>query len=258
MSESNDMNGPSESSPDPSPARSADAFDEDVMVVTTVRERVTLARDDVLPFGRTADLVLDPDNPRLHRIAGRFVHVPGVGWTLENRCRAAAMVVTDHASASFARVVPGGTMPLPFAEAAVTFCVGGVDYRLDVHRPDAPARRDVTMPETVPGEITRTFACPPLNADQAALLRLLVAPRLRGPITAADLPSNRVLAERLGWSQTKLNRKLDRLCEKFDRAGHAGLVPNEEGMARERRLRLVDCIVENGWLDALVTTATEG
>ena len=113
-----------------------------------------------------------------------------------------------------------------------------------------PARAEA-MPATMPGEITRTFACPPLNAEQAALLRLLVAPRLDGPITAADLPSNRTLAERLGWSPTKLNRKLDRLCEKFDRAGLVGLVPSEDGAASERRLRLVDSIVENGWLDAL-------
>lgn len=226
----------------------------------------------VLGFGRDAELVLDRDNAALHRLAGRFVWQPLVGWTLENRCTAVAMVLTDHDSASYARVVPGGTMPLPFADTSIAFRLAGIDYRLDTHRPALAAltrqaryghtsdasRLEHREPENSGPVLPALFApterasrCPPLNAEQAALLRQLVAPRLFGPISASALPSNHDLADRLGWSLPKLNRKLDHLCGKFARFGVDGLVGDRGRCASERRLRLVDAIVENRWLDAL-------
>ena len=39
----------------------------------------------------------------------------------------------------------------------------------------------------------------------------------------ADLPTNRHVADRLGWTITKFNRKLDTLCVKFEKLGVAGL-----------------------------------
>ncbi len=55
-----------------------------------------------------------------------------------------------------------------------------------------------------------------------------------------SLPANRVVAETLGWSVTKLNRKLDYLCLRLDRAGVAGLVGDAGRLASDRRERLLN------------------
>ncbi len=214
-----------------------------------------------IDFGRAASLVVDACNPHLHRVAGRFVHREGRGWILENRCRTATMVVVDDDSGSYARLAPGRVMPLPFVESTIAFDAGRRRYRLAVRC--NPWHEDIADEHAAAALRSRAtlphVACPPLNDEQVALLRLLIEPRLCGPVSPAELPSNRDLAARLAWSLPKLNRKLDRLCAKFARAGIDGLVPDGTSRgASERRLHLVDAMVENAWLDALAQNERDG
>ena len=87
------------------------------------------------------------------------------------------------------------------------------------------------------------------NDEQYALLERLAALRAGGPITVNDLPSNRELARDLGWTVSKLTRKLDNLCLKLDRAGVTGLVGDSAETAKIRRLRLADVALEHGLVD---------
>ncbi len=88
-----------------------------------------------------------------------------------------------------------------------------------------------------------------MDAGPQVLLRALTAQRFVGPVTAEDLPSNRQLANELGWSLPKFNRKLDHLCKKFARAGVQGVVGSAFGSATQRRVILANFVVENRLLD---------
>ena len=52
------------------------------------------------------------------------------------------------------------------------------------------------------------------------------------------------MADRLGWTITKFNRKLDHLCAKLAREGVRGLRGGPDGLALDRRLALVDHAVD--------------
>ena len=73
---------------------------------------------------------------------------------------------------------------------------------------------------------------------------------LRDPHAGADLPTNRAVARRLGWSITKFNRKLDNLCNRFATLGVGGLRGSIDHLATDRRRRLVDHAVESGLVSA--------
>ena len=210
-----------------------------------------LARGTSATFGRGADIVIGGDDPPLPRLLGR-VRQHGDYWWLENVGRALVITVTDLESASYARLAPGRAMPLPFAHAALAFSTARRDYRIELHQVCSGAAEAVpAVPQSDPLTRPEDF-----NEEQRALLLALAEPRLGGPITPINLPSNRTLAERLGWSHAKLVRKLDHLCRKLDRAGVAGLVRSARGSAAERRLRLADFVVESGLARALHRAAT--
>ena len=196
-------------------------------------------------FGRAADLVIDPSNRLLHRVLGRF-YVQDRQWWLANEGRSTPLVITDEDSASYTRVVASTSTPVPFQRCAVSFSVGRANYRIGVENAGLEA--------SVPGgalainlaEPTLTTGALVFNQEQFALLEALAQPRLDGPITAADLPSNRALAADLGWTITKFNRKLDNLCTKLTKAGVVGLQGSVAEVAHDRRLVLANFVVEHG------------
>ena len=55
----------------------------------------------------------------------------------------------------------------------------------------------------------------------------------------------------LGWALTRFTRKLDNVCDKFDRIGVDGLRGGSDGYAVNRRVRLVEYAVTS----LLVTAA---
>ena len=57
------------------------------------------------------------------------------------------------------------------------------------------------------------------------------------------LPSSAEAAERLGWTITKFNRKLDNVCQKLQRLGVRGLHGGPDRLASNRRTRLIEYAV---------------
>ncbi len=126
-------------------------------------------------------------------------------------------------------------------------------HRLRGDRPGArPRRRRTTTPRTTRWRPT-TPSCDTialgdlmLTDEQRLLLLALAEGTLRDPHSNDELPTNRAVARRLGWSITKFNRKLDNLCNRFSKLGVGGLRGSIDQLATDRRRRLVEHAVESG------------
>ena len=86
----------------------------------------------------------------------------------------------------------------------------------------------------------------PLVGEQRQLAVALAETKLREPHKPLVLPTNKAVAHRFGWSMTTFNRKLDRMCKKYARAGVSGLVGGPGGLASDRRTRLVEHLLSSG------------
>jgi hypothetical protein len=221
----------------------------DLVVEFAGDERV-LSPGDELTFGRSADLVVD-DNRYLHRLIGRFMWSNGMWW-LANTGSSIALRLADANGPSYARVAPGATVPLSFETGILTFEAGGRPYELRIELlVDSPFFAvDVTPgafdPEaSVDLEATTTTGSLPLNDEQRLLLIALCEPFLDDS-GSNELPTNRQIAARLGWTITKYNRKLDWLCQKYASAGVSGLRGSSDLLARDRRVRLVEHALDTG------------
>jgi hypothetical protein len=65
-----------------------------------------------------------------------------------------------------------------------------------------------------------TIGAVPLTPSQKVIIVALAEPVLRRDGTGmSELPSSAAAAQRLGWSLTRFNRKLDNVCDKLDRQG---------------------------------------
>ena len=95
--------------------------------------------------------------------------------------------------------------------------------------------------------------------DQKLLILALAEDVLTRGHRGGRIPANADAANRLGWTQTKFNRKLDNVCEKLARMGVRGLVSEGGRAASSRRVRLVEYVLASrlvttddlAWLDAL-------
>lgn len=205
---------------------------------------------DRLPFtiGRDADLVVD-DNRHLHR---RFLAIDRRDdlFVLVNLGAQLSATVSDRERRVESQLGPGGVLPLVFGVNVVRFAAGPTTYELTIHLPAAalaPVR-----PTVGDADADATVRRVVLTPDQLAVLVVLAEPALRGgKWAAAALPSNRAAAERLGWTLTKYNRKLDNLCSKLEARGVRGLHGASDRLANNRRARLVEYAVSAG----LVTRA---
>lgn len=206
-------------------------------------EERALGADDVMSFGRDADLCVD-DNPYLHRVLGRFVARDGVWW-LEHRGSRTPIVVRDAHGPSSAHLAPGTSLALTHGEFVVAFSAGPTHYELLGALEEHEWAIDLLGVEGLAGTRTLEWGRVELNEDQRLLLVAMCARRLADPAaTDAPLPSNRQGAARLGWSLPKFNRKLDHLCEKLHRAGVAGVHGVAGLSAVDRRRRVVDHALE--------------
>ena len=202
-----------------------------------------LEHDESLTFGRDADLEIDT-NPYLHRRVGVFRQRNG-DWWVSNTGTAIALEVCDDASPSRLTVAPGTSTPVPFRESVVRFQAGPSVYELNLAMPDSPSFEDLDEPIDGPPTIRSTEV--PLNDEQRLLLVTLAELRLRDRgAPSSAIPPNRVVSQRLGWSTTKFNRKLDNLCGKFHRLGVAGLKGDSGALASNRRERLVNHVLTTG------------
>jgi hypothetical protein len=215
-------------------------------------EVTSLETSDELTFGRAGDVRID-DNPHLHRVLGRL-WARGDQWWLTNEGRAISMQIADADSRSNVVLAPGAEIALSFPNSIVRFRAGLTDYELALRVPDREDEEELDDDGDAlwDDEFTDTIALGdvPLTDEQRLLLLALAEPTLRDPHTKEELPANRAVARRLGWSITKFNRKLDNLCNRFAKLGVGGLRGSIDQLATDRRKRLVEHAVESGLVSA--------
>ena len=220
------------------------------LYVDFIGEVTSVAPGEELTFGRQADLHID-DNRHLHRVLGRFWS-RGDAWWLTNEGRAITIQIADADSRSAVQLAPGSEIALSFPNSILRFRAGVTDYEVVVRVPDRGAS-DADDDEDDPldaddDEAGETIALGDimLTDEQRLLLLALAEGTLRDPHSSDELPTNRAVARRLGWSITKFNRKLDNLCNRFTKLGVGGLRGSIDQLATDRRRRLVDHAIESG------------
>ena len=201
------------------------------MTIDFVGENHEVAPTRLFTFGRHGDLPLDTSLD-LPSVVGVFAHENGIWW-LRNRTSSVDIHLFDADTRSALLIAAGSAAPIPYRRSTVRVVIGPSTYELtlgccDHDRPVAAAK---------------TTGDPSLNLEQRQLLTALAEGSLRG-VDPHELPSNADVAVRLGWRITKLNRKLDHLCIKFDKLGVVGLRGSARRLATERRRLLVEhCLV---------------
>lgn len=202
-------------------------------------ETFVVPPDGTMSIGREGDLAID-DNPYLHR---RFLELgfhDRLLW-LSNVGSATTATLSDADGLAQSWLSPGARLPLVFPRTVVWFTAGPTTYEIEIVLDAAP----FLMPagpggrggETTVGRITFT-------PDQRLLVLALAEDILRrGNRGAGAIPHSTTAADRLGWTTTKFNRKLDNVCEKLSRVGVRGLVGDGHRAASNRRAALVEYVL---------------
>ena len=199
---------------------------------------VKLGREFVI--GREADLSID-DNRFLHRRFLVLQEQSGM-WLLSNVGSQLTATISDDSGQLEAFLAPGGSLPIVFPITHVSFTAGPTTYSITLTNTE-PA---FTAPPPLisGGGGDTTIGAVPLTTSQRQLILALAEPRLLGDgRTSAVLPSSSAAAQRLGWTITKFNRKLDNVCQKLQQLGVRGLHGDAETLASTRRARLVEYAV---------------
>lgn len=188
-------------------------------------------------IGREGDLVLDPDNPFLHR-AFLVVYYQSDLWWLENVGSQLSATVADGSGTFQAWLAPGARLPLVFPSTVIWFTAGPTTYEFDIQVSAVPFER-MPITESADGQVT--LGPVSLTAEQKLLLVALCEDLLsRRKVGAGAVPQSALVAKRLSWPVTKFNRKLDLICEKFTEAGIHGLRGGVAGAASSRKARLIE------------------
>jgi hypothetical protein len=219
------------------------------LYVDFIGEVTTVEPGDELTFGRQADLHVD-DNRHLHRVLGRFWS-RGDSWWLTNEGRSITIQIADADSRSNVQLAPGSEIALSFPNSVLRFRAGITEYEIAVHVPDRGADEGDDEDDPLDADAedegdTIALGDIMLTPEQRLLLLALGESTLRDPHSSDELPTNRAVARRLGWSITKFNRKLDNLCDRFTKLGVGGLRGSVDQLATDRRRRLVEHAVESG------------
>jgi hypothetical protein len=204
-------------------------------------ETYQVNQGETISFGRFADICID-DNAFLHRKLGVFSSIRDEWW-IENVGSEIPLHIFDRSSASHVVVAPGSRSPLSYGSAIVRFSAASLQYELEIEQP---------IPESVPvsafdgseGDSTVRVSGIRLNTEQRLLLAAIAMPWLRSGSTDGPLPSNSDTYQRLGWTRTKYNRKLDYLCERFEKEGWRGMRGERDGLALYRRQNLVKAAID--------------
>ena len=191
---------------------------------------------ETFSIGREGDLVID-DNPYLHRQFLTLADHGDLFW-LANAGSKLSATVSAVGGAMEAWLAPGAHFPLVVPATSVRFTAGTVMYELTLHLSDPPFSPAVGGLET---HGATTMGIVRMTPDQHLLVVALSEHALRGDQGSnVALPPSAKVAERLGWSLTRYNRKLDNVCEKLSRAGVRGLRGSASDLASSRRSRLVE------------------
>ena len=208
----------------------------DTLRVEFAGEEFSIPPDTVFTVGREGDLAID-DNLFLHRNFLTIQNVEGL-WLLSNVGSRLSATVTDTGGRVQAWLAPGARLPLVFAATSVIFSAGPTTYELTIHAAE-PTFRDTQQPPDDDG--LSTIGDVPLTHSQRVMILALAEPVLRREGTGmSELPTSAQAADRLGWTLTRFNRKLDNVCDKLDRIGVPGMRGGVRSYATNRRVRLVE------------------
>lgn len=208
----------------------------DELTVEFAGEAFTVQPGSVFTVGREGDLAID-DNLFLHRHFLTIENIEGL-WLLSNVGTRLSATVTDTGGRVQAWLAPGARLPLVFAATAVIFSAGPTTYELTIHVSEPAFRETQSFGE---GDGLSTIGDVPLTHSQRVMILALAEPVLRREGTGmSELPTSAQAAERLGWTLTRFNRKLDNVCDKLDRIGVPGLRGGVRSYATNRRVRLVE------------------
>lgn len=198
-----------------------------------------VSKDRPFAIGRDADLVVDDDNPFLHRRLLQVGWSEGF-WLLANIGARLPVTVTDGDGRMQSWLAPGARLPLVFGRTTVVFTAGPTTYELALHT----AEPVFTEVHPASPEGTTTIGALVLTESQRLLILSLAEPLLlREGSGRGEIPTNAKAAQRLGWVLTRFNRKLDNVCDKLDRIGVKGMRGGPGSHATNRRARLVEYAV---------------
>jgi hypothetical protein len=192
--------------------------------------------DEPCTVGREGTVAID-DNPFLHRHFLRLSRSEGLWWLVNVGTRLTA-TVTDGGGRLQAWLAPGARLPVVFHATSVIFTAGPTTYELTLYV-DAPKFQELGPTSADAGTVT--VGAVRLTPSQRLLLLVLTEPMLRREGAGmSEIPTSAKAAERLGWTVTRFNRKLDNVCEKLARVGVHGLRGGRGEYATNRRVRLVE------------------
>ena len=193
----------------------------------------------LLTIGRCGDVEID-DNPFLHRTFLVILQQGGFWW-LSNVGSTLTATIADDTGLVQAWLAPGARIPLARSRTLVWFTAGPTTYDFEV-LVDQPAFVPVAVDpfeQDHCGEMTvgRVSFTP----DQKLLMVALCEGSLsRSRPGSSQIPSSAAAAERIGWTLTRFNRKLDNVCQKLADAGTRGLHGGIGRLASNRKTRLVE------------------
>jgi len=206
-------------------------------------EEYSVSPDTGLTIGRTGDVEVD-DNPYLHRTF-LVVSFENGFWWLSNTGSTLTATVADEQGLFQAWLNPGAKVPLAMKRLIVWFTAGPTTYDFEIHVA-SPAFMSVTADARADSDSddevgAATVGRVSLTPDQKLLVVALCEPFLRRrEAGTSQIPSSAVAADRLGWTLTRFNRKLDNVCQKLADAGTRGLHGGVGKLATNRKARLVE------------------
>lgn len=186
---------------------------------------------DQITVGRSGDFPVGADDRHLHRILFQLWH-SGHGWMITNRGSAIPLTVEVRGAKSLSKtnLGPGGVMPMPAGASVITFFTKERVYELNVDIPLHGFTRPAPPRPVAPLEPTYTRHDP--NLEQKQLLDALSQPlRSRPGTTDADIPRPSEVAERLGWTVKKTERKIDTLFDNLEEDGERVYKPKHVFLA---------------------------
>ena len=206
------------------------------LTIEFIGEEHVVEPDRVFTVGRDSDLVID-DNPYLHRHFLRIAADHGLWWIFNVGTQLSA-TVTDSSGQVQAWLAPGARLPLVFEKVHVLFSAGSTTYDFTIRSHEDYYGPAGTALNVIGGTTLEPI---PLTSKQRLLIVALAENVLEQSVPGrGSIPSSADAAERLGWSMTTFNRKLDNVCDKLDRLGIDGVRGGRERLATNRRARLVE------------------
>lgn len=202
-------------------------------------EEYTIDTGAEFGIGREADLSID-DNPYLHR---RFLSISndfGMWW-LNNVGTLLTATVTDASGTMQAWLAPGAKLPIVFQTLHVMFSAGATTYDFTISSDADYFNTSVAVDGT--GGSTTVLPVTLTTSQRQLIVALAEGVLTQSLPGRGSIPSSAEAAQRLGWSMTTFNRKLDNVCDKLDRLGVAGLRGGRGKLATNRRARLVEYAV---------------